>query len=1235
MRILFLFFSISISTALTAQINDFWSSADENAIVLSTEDERGLVPDEYQTFALDLEAMKTYLQSAPMERTAAAQDQALTVEFPSPDGTVHEFLVVESPVMQSELAGRFPHIKSFSGYSKNNTGLNVRFVYSDHGFHGIFYSPNARYYIQPYSKDIQDTYVVYDRKDMHLPNDDTMVCGVSHDDVFSNSTNPVEGLEIDEDHSQGQASNRNAAVEVVDIREYRMAVAGLAEWTNTLHGGTVSGGLSAVNIMANVLNSFFQPELAVRFVLINENDQLIYTDPSTDPYNDIDNANNSLLGQNQDNLDATIGNSNYDIGHLLTLSCVGIGGVAALNSICNNNNKGAGLTCQYSSNLELIISEVAAHEVAHQFSATHSWNNCEGTIGSPPQDIISARSSGTAYEPGSGSTIMSYAGGCQSQNIQFGSDYYYHVASLEQMYTSVGTGNGSECANISPSSNNYPDLELEYEDGFYIPISTPFELTATGSDQDGDILTYCWEQYNLGPVSPLGNPTLNGPSFRSFLPVESPTRVFPRMQNVVQNIQQDVEVLPSYTRNLTFRCTARDNNPDVGGVVWEEMSFEATDQAGPFLVQYPNNNDIFEVGQYIEVLWDVANTDQAPVNCERVNIRYSSNGGYDSDIMLAENIPNDGAHFVTIPNVITGGGRVRVEAAENIFFDLSNFNHQIVEATTPGYTFDAGPYFQQVCVPDDVVINLSTLSLLGYDSLLNISISGLPTGANPIFSANPILPSEGGGVLTIETSNIVDEGFYDLEFTVIANEGDTIIRNVTFDLVLNDFSTISLESPANGSSGVAEVPTFTWVGSPNANSYDIEVANNPSFAPGTILDFATGLTTTTFTPSVVLEKNNLYFWRIRPQNECGYGDFSTPQGFHTEVFECAIFESNNVPLNISGIGTPIVESTLVVPSSGAINDLNIQKIKGSHDLVQHLDVSLIGPDDTEVLLFSDICGVATAFNMGLDDESPLDIQCPPNNGGTFKPHGNLSDFNNLDPVGTWTLKVAVNNTDGVGGALEEWSLQICSNASANAPYLVNNELMPSPPGGARQITEEFLLSEDDDNGPEDLTYTIVTAPQNGTLFFLGNQPLEVGMTFRQATINAGNLTYVHNGGAETTDGFTFAVEDGEGGWFGTPRFEIEIDPDVMIGTEDLENNNDFDLFPNPSQDLLNLRFVNPVDSKLDLFITNVQGQVLQSQTLDHFSEQTVINTSRLANGIYFIYVKDENAMIAKRFVVQR
>jgi len=507
-------------------------------------------------------------------------------------------------------------------------------------------------------------------------------------------------------------------------------------------------------------------------------------------------------------------------------------------------------------------------------------------------------------------------------------------------------------------------------------------------------------------------------------------------------------------------------------------------------------------------------------------------------------------------------------------------------------------------------------------------------GAVANFSANPVVPNE-DAVLTITTTNVVDEGFYAIEVTAVAQGGETLMRPVTFDVVLNDFTAVAPAGPANGSSGIPEVPTFSWIGTPNASAYDIEIASNPSFEASTIIESAMGITETSYVPTIVLEKNTLYYWRLRPRNECGEGAFSAPQGFHTQLFVCETFESINVPVSISGIGTPTVESTLVINSQGQVNDLNITNLKGAHDQVRHLDISLIGPDQTEVVLFSEICGVATVFNMGLDDEAPAEIQCPPTSGATFKPQGNLSDFNDLPATGTWTLRTKVNDNAGTGGAIETWGMELCANASTNAPFLVNNNLMPLPPGQARQITSDFLLSEDADNAPEELTYTVVTAPEHGTVLFQ-DVPVEVGMKFRQSSLNAGNVKYQHDGGAETTDGFTFAVEDGNGGWFGTPRFEIEIDPNVMVSTSDLERAYEFSIFPNPTQDILNLTFNQPINDQVEIYITNIQGQILQSKIVDNISEQTSINTARLSQGIYFIYVQSNDVAVAtEKFVIQR
>src|SRR5690606_4014066 len=242
------------------------------------------------------------------------------------------------------------------------------------------------------------------------------------------------------------------------------------------------------------------------------------------------------------------------------------------------------------------------------------------------------------------------------------------------------------------------------------------------------------------------------------------------------------------------------------------------------------------------------------------NIKLSTDGGFNYPVTLAENVPNNGSYFVVVPDLVTSSARVRVEAANIIFFDISNSNFEIIPASEPGYALNVSPYDQQVCIPDPAIVNLEMFPLLGYDSLVTFTVSGLPTGAIPVFSANPALPSE-GSTLTIETDNITDEGIFELEIMAIAPNADTSSRTVFINMVNSDFSEFEPLTPVNGSSGVSESPTFSWVGTPNANTYSIEIATSPVFG-NSIVDSKTGISGTTYTPSIVLEKSTLYFWRI-------------------------------------------------------------------------------------------------------------------------------------------------------------------------------------------------------------------------------------------------------------------------------------------------------------------------------------------------------------------------------------
>ncbi|MFN3695149.1 MAG: T9SS type A sorting domain-containing protein [Ignavibacterium sp.] len=216
--------------------------------------------------------------------------------------------------------------------------------------------------------------------------------------------------------------------------------------------------------------------------------------------------------------------------------------------------------------------------------------------------------------------------------------------------------------------------------GFYIPKSTPFALTGSATDPNGDALTFSWEEFDLGPAGHPNSPSGNAPIFRVFNPTTSPTRTFPKLSSLLSNTQVIGEILPSYTRTLTFRLVARDNRPAGGGVNYAQMQFQVDGNSGPFVVTSPNTNVSWPGLSAQTVTWNVANTNAAPVNCSNVNILLSVDGGQTYPFILASNTPNDGSETVILPDNQTNTARIKVEAVGNVFFDISNVNFTIAAA---------------------------------------------------------------------------------------------------------------------------------------------------------------------------------------------------------------------------------------------------------------------------------------------------------------------------------------------------------------------------------------------------------------------------------------------------------------------------------------------------------------------------------------------------------------------------
>jgi hypothetical protein len=559
--------------------------------------------------------------------------------------------------MAEELASRYPQIKTYLGQGTDeNSDSRVRFDVTPSGFHAIIFSSTGTVYIDPYSLGETKYYISYFKKD-YMPTDEqlNLECTLlGTDSEFG-------------DHIRQLVAENPFVMTGPQLRTYRTAIATTGEYT-VFHGGTVALGLAAVVTALNRVTGVYENEVAVRMVLIPNNDLIIYTNPSTDPYSNNDGG--AMLSQNQTNLDAVIGSANYDIGHVFS---TGGGGVAYLGVICEANFKARGVTGLPQPVGDPFYIDYVAHEMGHQYGGNHSFNGNAGACSG------GNRNASTAYEPGSGSTIMAYAGICSNQNLQNNSDDYFHNINFVEIVNYTTNGNGNSCAVITNTGNSEPTVTVP-SGGFTIPISTPFMLTGSAIDPDGDPLTYCWEEWDLGPAGHPNSPSGNAPIFRSFDPVDVPYRYFPKLSNILNNTQTIGEILPTYTRTLTFRLTVRDNRAGGGGVNYAQMqTISVTNTAGPFLVTQPNTNVNWLGNTTNTVTWNVANTSVAPVSVTQVNILLSTDGGNNFTEVLASNTANDGSEDIFLPNIPTTQARIKVEAVGNVFFDLSNVNFTIEE----------------------------------------------------------------------------------------------------------------------------------------------------------------------------------------------------------------------------------------------------------------------------------------------------------------------------------------------------------------------------------------------------------------------------------------------------------------------------------------------------------------------------------------------------------------------------
>ncbi len=975
---------------------------------------RKSIPNNYKIYKINIDAFKN-------EIISLSNTLSNVIELPTANG-IQRFSVKEASSLANGLASKYPMIKSYSAKGVDDPSATARFSFGTDGFHGvIFYTDRPSFYIDPYTKDF-NAYISYSRSSLP-PRDKDFTCEV--DEQINTIT-------------RSNTSQRTADDGL--LRTYRLALVCSGEYAQFhLNEQGISSSasdaekkaavLSAMNTSMTRINGVYERDLGVKMELVDNNDEVIFLDANTDGISD-GNAG-TMIGQVQTICDNNIGNDNYDIGHIFS---IGGAGLAGLGVVCVTGQKARGVTGISIPQGDPYDIDYVSHEMGHQFGANHTQNNACN------------RNNSTAVEPGSASTIMGYAGIC-APNVQSNSDDHFHSVSIAEMWNRIQST--ASCAVTTSTGNSAPVITEGLDHS--IPKSTPFVLRGVASDVDsGDVLSYNWEQTdNEIATMPPSSTNTSGPAFRSNPSISSPNRYMPALPTVIGgDISSTWEVVPSVAREMNFSLMVRDNATGGGNSARDDIKVTTVDIT-PFTVDGPSTNVEWLVGSSQTITWVVGSTDQSPVNCQNVSILLSTDGGVTFPITVLSNTPNDGSETIVIPNNVSTSARIMVAAADNIFYNVNATNFTI-SSSDPTFIATNTSGTVEVCdsSSSEATYDISLDFINGFSESVSFSTTGEPAGSTVTFSPSTI---NSNGTVTMTVSNLTGAAVNTYQMDVTASS-NSITRNIeaTLNIVSGTFTALNLISPSNSDTGVGLSPTFTWDNISNASSYDVEISLEASFSTTLVSE---NVTTNSYS-AATLDQSTTYYWRVKPKNNCGDGNFSAISSFTTQTCSVCSSVANtsyetsttrvvfNTIDNASGKPSGYSDYTSISTSvtGDETHDLTIQ-VNSDGNFTVHTIVWIDWNQDCDFDDDGESYDLGTAINVadGATTSSPISITIP-SDAAIGSTTMRVSTKYNFDPTSC---------ENGADAEVEDYTIQVLdATASLDDVVFDGFNLYPNPSNGS-------------------------------------------------------------------------------------------------------------------------------------------------------------------------------------------